>query len=55
MDVVVWVGDTNPERDWAVLNSLQGVRMVTLSESMIDWVTPSNGRLRLSFPDDSEY
>lgn len=42
LDIAVWVGDLEPEEDWKVLSNSQDVDMVTISDTMMDWVSPAS-------------
>ncbi len=42
LDVIVWVGDVDPKRDWVQLANLSDVKMLSVSDSMVDWASPSS-------------
>jgi len=41
LDIIVWVGDVSPKRDWLELSNLSDVYMLSVSDSILDWTAPS--------------
>ena len=42
MDVIVWVGGVDPKRDWIELSNMSNIEMLSVSDSMVDWVSPDS-------------
>lgn len=42
VDVIVWVGGINTKEDWLKLSNSFNVKMLTVSDSMTDWTSPSS-------------